>query len=140
MREIEAVADVVAEPPEVFEVFSDVAAWPDWAGIKEVVIRQAGDPIPEGLGSIRVIRARGVAIQEEVTSYEPPKRLVCRITEGAGLRHHEAEVSFEPSQAGTRVLWKMRFEPLVPLTGGLLASILRSRMGDILQRLGRRMS
>lgn len=140
MREIQVTADIVAEPSEAFEVFSDVAAWPEWAGVKEVVIRQGGDPTPQGLGSIRVIRTRGIAIQEEVIAFEPPKRLTYRITEGAALRFHEADIHFEPSQAGTRVNWQMRFEPLVPLTGPFLAATLRRRMQDLLQRLGRRLS
>ena len=137
MREVEATADVVAEPPDVFDVFSDVAAWPRWAGVKEVVIRQSGDPAPAGFGSIRVIRTRGSAIQEEVTAFEPPKRIAYQITEGAALRVHEADVHFEPSAAGTRVHWRMRFAPLIPFTGSLIGSALRSRMQDILQRLGR---
>ena len=140
MREIEASADVIAEPPEAFRVFTDVSNWPRWAGVKEVVIRQPGDPVPEGLGSIRVIRTRGVAIEEEVTSWEAPKRLVTRISAGAALRFHEAEVRFEASPAGTRIRWTMRLRPLLPLTGRLIAGALRRRMEDILQRLGRRLS
>lgn len=105
----------------------------DWAGAKEVVLRQEGYPPPNGLGAIRVVRAAGLAIEEEILEFEPPRRLGYRIHAGLPLplRDYRAQVTLEPASAGTSLVWQASFEPRIPGTGRLLAAIVRR----LLQRL-----
>ena len=77
----------------------------EWAGVREVVLRQQGDPPPNGLGCIRVMRSRGIVIEEEITAFEPPKYLAYRLVGGIPVRNYEAEVRFDPSDSGTSILW-----------------------------------
>src|SRR5882672_283157 len=115
--QIEVTQAIAAPPDQVFAIYTDHVGWERWAGVKEVVLRQQGDPPPNGLGAIRVIRARGMAIEEEVTVFEPPTRMAYRLVAGAPVRDHEASVRFEPDGSGTRVTWSVRFRPVVPGTG-----------------------
>ncbi|HTO55832.1 MAG TPA: SRPBCC family protein [Myxococcota bacterium] len=133
--QIELTQHVPAAPDRVFALYTDHVGWERWAGVKEVVLRQKGDPPPNGLGAIRVIRARGMAIEEEVTAFDPPSRMAYRLVAGAPLRDHEGQVRFEPDGAGTRVTWNVRFRPLVPGTGWLLRAMLERGLRDVLARL-----
>jgi uncharacterized protein YndB with AHSA1/START domain len=126
---------VAAPPAQVFELYADHRGWTRWAGVKEVVLRQEGDPAPNGLGAIRVIRASGIAIEEEITAYEPGKRIGYRLVAGAPVRDHSGDVRFEPDGAGTRIVWTIRFEPRIPGTGWLLRRLLERGVRDVLARL-----
>ncbi len=108
-----------------------------WAGVKEVVLRQQGYPPPNGLGAIRVIRSTGVVIEEEITAFEPPKRLGYQMAPGMLFRAYEAEVLLEPSARGTTVTWRARLEPRIPGTGWLLRGAAERALGDLLSRLTR---
>lgn len=133
--EIEVSAVIPAPPARTFEVYTDHEGWMRWAGVKEVVLRQQGHPAPNGLGAIRVIRQSGMAIEEEVTGFEPGKRMTYRLVAGAPLRDHSGEVRFDPDGAGTRVTWKVRCRPLIPGTGWLIRRALEGAFRDILARL-----
>jgi uncharacterized protein YndB with AHSA1/START domain len=135
MLQIELAQHVSAPPARVFALYTDHVGWEKWAGVKEVVLRQTGDPPPNGLGAIRVIRASGMAIEEEVTAFEPPTRMAYRLVAGAPVRDHEGVVRFEPDGVGTRVTWTVRFRPVVPGTGWLLRRILERSLRDVLAKL-----
>ena len=138
--QIELSQTVPAPPDRVFAFYTDHVGWERWAGVKEVVLRQTGDPPPNGLGAIRVIRARGMAIEEEITAFEPPRRLGYRLVAGAPVRDHAGEVRFEPDAAGTRVTWTVRFRPLIPGTGWLLRRVLERGLRDVLAALAENVS
>ena len=128
----------VAAPPEaVWRVFTDHCGYTRWAGVQEVVLRQQGDPPPNGLGAIRVMRSRGIAVEEEITAFEPPKYLAYRLVGGIPVRNYEAEVHLDPCDSGTRLTWHVRFDALIPFTGRLLARLIESGLQDILVRLAR---
>ncbi len=135
--QIEITEFVSAAPEAVFERYVDHAGWVDWAGVKEVVLRQQGHPAPNGLGAIRVIRQAGMAIEEEVTGFDPPRRMTYRLVAGAPIRDHSGEVRFDPDGAGTRVTWKVSFRPLIPGTGWLIRALLERGLRDVLGRLSK---
>ena len=137
MRSIELEAEISAPRDKVWELYTDHEAWPRWAGVKEVVVRSQGDPPPNGLGTARVVRAGGLAIEEETVCWDPPKRLGYRIVAGAPLKNHEAEVLLEPTPTGTKLRYKARFDPRIPLTGALVESITRRSIRDLLDRIQR---
>jgi uncharacterized protein YndB with AHSA1/START domain len=137
VQEFELRAHVPLSPPQTWRVFTDHAGWQRWAGFREVVVRQPGDPPPNGLGAIRVLRQGGVAIEEEVTAFEPPRRLAYRLVAGLPVRDHHAEVLFQPDADGTAVHWSVRFRALIPGTGWLLRRALQRKLGDVLARLAR---
>jgi uncharacterized protein YndB with AHSA1/START domain len=140
MQTIEVSQTVPAPPDRVFALYTDHVGWERWAGVKEVVLRQQGDPAPNGLGAIRVIRAGGMAIEEEITGFDAPRRLDYRLVAGAPVRDHQGSVRFEPDGAGTRVTWNVRFRPLVPGTGWLLRRVLDRSLRDVLDRLQKKLS
>ncbi len=137
VHKIRVERELQVAPGVAWERFTDHRGWVDWAGAKEVVLRQEGDPAPNGLGAIRVLRARGLAVEEEVTAFEPPRRMGYRVVAGLPIRDHSGEVQFEPTDTGTRVVWCIRFRPLLPGTGPLARWALRRSLQDILRRLSK---
>jgi len=135
MQQIELCQEIPAPPEVVWAVYTDHEGWSRWAGVKEVVLRQPGHPPPNGLGAIRVIRQSGVAIEEEITAFDPPKRMEYRLTAGAPLRDHRGQVQFEPTSGGTRLTWTVEFRPWIPGTGWLVRRVLERTLRGILERL-----
>jgi uncharacterized protein YndB with AHSA1/START domain len=138
MHRIELTQEIEAPRQAVWDLYTDHAGWERWAGVKEVVLRQQGDPPPNGLGAIRVIRQAGLAIEEEVTGFDAPKRMTYRLTAGAPVRDYQGEVRFDETESGgTRVTWTVSFRPWIPGTGGLVRRALERTLGDVLARLAR---
>jgi len=135
MQRIELRQEIPAPPDVVWAVYTDHEGWQRWAGMGEVVLRQQGHPPPNGLGAIRVIRSAGVAVEEEVTAFDPPKYMEYRLTAGVPIREHRGEVRFEPSSGGTRIDWTVEFRPLIPGTGRLLRWVFERALRGVLTRL-----
>jgi len=122
---------------KVWALISDHVGWQRWAGVQEVVLRQQGDPAPNGLGAIRVLRRGGLAFEEEVIAFEPPARIAYRVVAGIPVRDCEVEIRLAPAGGETRVTWDVRFRPLVPGTGWLLLRLIRPRLAAALAGLAR---
>ena len=137
MQEFELRARVTASPEAAWAAYTDHRGWQDWAGVKEVVLRQQGDPAPNGLGAIRVARQSGIAIEEEITGFDPPRRLEYRMVAGLPVRNYRGQVSFAPEGDGTSIVWRVSFRPLVPGTGRLLKAVVRRGLGEVLERFAR---
>jgi uncharacterized protein YndB with AHSA1/START domain len=137
MPQIHLQGTIAAPRDAVWRVYTDHRGWTRWAGVKEVVLRQQGDPPPNGLGTIRVIRSGGIAIEEEITAFDPPKRMAYRLIGGLPVKNYEAEVRFDESESGTAISWDISFQPRIPFTGALLARVMKSGLQDVLDRLAR---
>jgi uncharacterized protein YndB with AHSA1/START domain len=135
MPEVRVQAEIAAPIDVVWSVYTDYTGWTEWAGVREVVLRRRGEPAPNGIGASCVLRARGVAIEEEIIGFEPPRRLRYRLVAGLPFRSHEAEVLLSEVGENTRLSWQVRFEPRVIGTGGLMARLLKSELEQILERL-----
>jgi uncharacterized protein YndB with AHSA1/START domain len=129
---------VRAAAPRVFAVVADHERMPQWFPAREVVRRRAGAPHPDGVGAVRVLRGSGLAVEEEITAFEPDCRLVTVLVAGAPLRSATSELRLAPEGGGTRVRWSVEFEPLVPGSGWLARRILARTLDRALAGLARR--
>ena len=129
---------VRAAVPQVFAVVADHERMPQWFPAREVVRRRAGAPHPDGVGAVRVLRGSGLAVEEEITAFEPDSRLVAVLVAGAPLRSATSEVRLAPERGGTRVRWSVEFEPLVPGSGWIARRILARTLDHALAGLARR--
>jgi uncharacterized protein YndB with AHSA1/START domain len=137
MPELALHEKIPAPVERVWALVSDHLGWQKWAGVQEVVLRQPGDPAPNGLGAIRVLRRGGLAVEEEVTGFEPPARIAYRVSAGIPVRECRAEIRLEPAAGATLLTWDVSFRPLVPGTGWLLARLIRPRLVDAIAGLAR---
>lgn len=135
MTEIDLERRVEASPQRVWEILVDHEGMPHWFPVREVVRRRPGAPDPNGVGALRVVRGGGLAVEERITEFEPPRLLAYELVAGAPVRDYRAEVALTPEGSGTRVLWSARFRPLVPGTGWPLRRALQARFRRALDGL-----
>lgn len=109
MAEIEETAELHAPPPEVWAVVGDFAAFGDWhpAGIAATVENRAE-------GTIRTVTiAGGERLIDRLVSIDPATMTISYSwVEGAlPVRSLETTLSVTPSEEGSTVTWRARFEP-----------------------------
>ena len=126
-----------AAPPErVFEVYTDHARMSEWSGLPGSKLLREGQPHRNGTGAVRAFQG---GVREEVVDFEPPKRMTYKVVGGPmPVRNHFGEVDLEPDGTGTRLIWRCRFDPLIPGTGWLLERFIARAFSGALDGLGRR--
>jgi uncharacterized protein YndB with AHSA1/START domain len=95
-----------------------------WPGRTRRIHESADASEPNGLGSVREVRAGGMAFEETITAFDPPSHIEYRITRGGPIKNHRGELRFTAVDGGTKLDYTIEFDPRVPLTGGLIASVL----------------
>jgi uncharacterized protein YndB with AHSA1/START domain len=105
----------VPVPPEtVWDVVADHPGMARWTPLRRVVMEAGGRPDPHGVGAVRALHLAGPPIREEVTTFEPPRRLGYKALSGLPARDYTGEIVLEPTGTGTRIRWTISFAPKVP--------------------------
>jgi uncharacterized protein YndB with AHSA1/START domain len=97
--------DLDAPPALVWDVLSDYSAMTLWAGAASVHVERPGLSEPHGVGAIRVLRSWRGSIREEITTFEPGRRLSYRILSGVPVRGYQADIDLRPAGRGTQLRW-----------------------------------
>lgn len=128
-----------AAPVErVWNRYTDHASWTAWSTLGTATVVRQGTPPPNGVGAVRRIGSAGIAVEEEVVEFEPPRRMTYRLVKGGfPIRDHLGEVLFAPDGSGTRLVWRVRCDSAIPGTGVLLAPFLRFIFARALAGLAR---
>ena len=140
MRSIRVERRLDAPPEAMFEVLSDHAAYARFEGIRRAEVVTPGDPAPNGLGAVRHVFIGPLRFEEEVTAYEPPRRLdyVIRDVTAIPFHHEGASIRLEPDGAGTRAVWTSSFEIPIPVIGAAMDWAFKQRLergfGRVLER------
>jgi uncharacterized protein YndB with AHSA1/START domain len=139
VRHVEAVRRFDAPPEDVFRVYTDHAGWSEWSGLGASRLEREGSPDRNGVGAVRALGPPILPAREEVLEFEPPRRMVYRVLSGGlPMRDHRGEVTFEPDDDGTRVVWRCRFESRVPGLGAAMAWLVTRVFERALDGLARR--
>lgn len=128
---------VAAPRRRVWEILVDHEGMPRWFPAAEVIRRHPGSPDPDGVGAVRVVRLRGLALEERITAFKPEERLEYGLTAGAPLRDCRGEIVLTPAESRTRVRWTLSARASVPGSGWLLRRIVDRTLRDALVGLAR---
>jgi len=126
------VREVAAPPEVVFDVLTDHRRYAEITRLRKSELEREGDPVPNGVGAIRVLGAVGPPIREEVVVYERPSRFSYKVLSGLPLRDHLGTVSLEPSDEGTRVTYALKAIPTVPVAGKVVMLGLKRAVTELL--------
>jgi len=138
MQRVEVERVIEAPPEAVFARFNDHAGWSAWAGAGKISLAREGTPDRNGVGCVRAFES-AMGLQEEVTEFEPPRRMTYRIVRGGfPITNHRGEVLFEPHARGTRLVWSVDFASRIPFSERAIARFLRSMFGRLLTRFEER--
>ena len=128
----------IAVPPEtVFEVLTDHRGYADITPVRKVELEREGEPAPNGVGAIRVLRSVGPPLREEVIAYEVPSRFSYKLLSGLPVRDHVGTVQLTPQGDGTKVVYAVRTHPTVPLVGGAVVAAIRQGIKQLLNGVAR---
>jgi uncharacterized protein YndB with AHSA1/START domain len=108
---------VAAPPSTVFEVLTDHRGYSAISPIRSSTIEREGDPAPNGVGAIRVMKTLGPPIREEVVEYVPGERFAYKLLSGAPLRDHVGTVVLTEHTGGTHVSYSIDTTPTIPVIG-----------------------
>lgn len=136
MPRVEVTRSYDAPPETVWAVYTDHGRWSDWSGFPGSRLAKEGSPDRNGTGAVRAFAG---GVREEILDFEPPKRMTYTVVGGPfPITNHLGEVLFEPDGAGTRIVWRCRFEPRIPGTGWLLERFVARNFRQALAGLARR--
>ena len=140
MQRVEVQQRIAAPIETVWDRYTDHVSWTDWAGLGRVRLAREGVPPPNGVGCVREISSAGVAVYEEVLSFERPRRMTYRVVRGGlPIRDHLGEVLFEPCDEGTLVTWRCQFDSRIPGLGGVFRLVITRLFRNALRELARRL-
>ena len=115
-----------APPEKVFAIFADHERFGRVWGAKFKRIKD-GQGDPNGLGSVRDIHMGLLHFEETIKTFEPSSLIEYTVSAGKALIHnHLGRIEFRAENGGTRLNYRIQFEPDIPLTGGLVAAIMRN--------------
>jgi len=110
-------ATVPTSADHVWDVLSDHEGMTHWGPGLSVTLRTEGVADRNGLGAVRVIAAPGPApsIVEEVTAFEPGRRLGYKALSGVPLRNYQGDVVLRDVPGGTEISYTVSADQRVPL-------------------------
>lgn len=118
-----ATATVDAPVADVWAVLSDHEGMSKWApGIKVTLVRH-GDFERNGVGAQRRIQALPLlpAFVEEITAFDPDRRLTYIAVSGIPLRNYEGDVELRIVGSGTEIRYTVSADNRIPGVAAVLA-------------------
>jgi hypothetical protein len=135
-RQVNVSAVTAASAEVVYGLLADHSTWPAWSSIESVELEQAGDPPPEGVGAIRVIKRGRVTGRDQILELTPGKRFKYASLSGLPVRDYVGEVDLSSApDGGTAVNWHSAFSPKMPGTGWLLQRGIRRFLDECVSGL-----
>ena len=129
---------LIDAPPEtVWDVLTDHRGYSSITTVRRSELEREGDPAPNGVGAIRVMRTAGPPLREEVIEFEPPHRFAYRLLSGAPLRDHVGTVELAPATRGTRLSYRVDTTPTIPVIGGGAVAVMRLVVGRLIRGIAR---
>jgi uncharacterized protein YndB with AHSA1/START domain len=133
MASFRYVRQVAAPPETVFDVLTDHRRYTEITPLRKAELEREGEPMPNGLGAIRVLSALpGPPMREEVIGYERPSRFSYKILSGLPVRDHVGTVELKAADGGTEVTYAVKTTPTIPLAGPVFLAILKKAIRDLL--------
>ena len=138
MAELTVTRTLGAPPEVVFDTLSVARRYPEYTPFRRVEMERQGEGAPDGAGAVRALHLAGPPLRERVVVHERPRRFAFEVLSGApGMRSYAGTQTFEPDGAGTRVSYRIDFEPRVPGTGPAVALALRAAVEALMLLAGR---
>jgi uncharacterized protein YndB with AHSA1/START domain len=124
--------EVAAPIDLVFEVLTDHRAYSKLTPLRSSTLEREGDPAPNGVGAVRVLKLAGPPIREEVTEFDAPSRFAYKLLSGAPVRSHTGTVDLAATGTGTSLTWVVDSTPSIPVPGAVWAALLRPAIRQLL--------
>lgn len=105
------VKEVRASPAIVWGVLADYPGMTRWAGARTVEIERPGAAVPNGVGTVRALRSWHGTIREEITGFEPERRMSYKGLSGIPARDYQGVIELSAHEHQTLLSWSVSFQP-----------------------------
>jgi hypothetical protein len=139
-QKIHLVQDYNTSVERLFSFFSDHNRMGEVFPAYVKRIKNSKDPKNcNGVGSVRLLIAFPLFIQETITQYNEPKFIEYKITSVSPLKNHVGRLNFTALDTDkSRLEYTIEFESLIPKTGFIIKNLLEQKIGDAVRELNRR--
>jgi uncharacterized protein YndB with AHSA1/START domain len=140
MVTISRTTEFAAPTSAVWRLVTDTTAWPRYGPVRSVVIERHGDDGLDGVGQIRALKTWAGTVREEVTDFEPERRVAYSLLSGAPVHDYRGSITLQPSAAGTLHRWEIRFDAawyLAPILTIIAKRVVRSTLRGLAIELAR---
>ncbi|WP_322937441.1 SRPBCC family protein [Nocardioides bizhenqiangii] len=135
------VRTTVSDPIDaVWKVLADHEGLSDWGPGISASLTTPGRAEPNGVGAVRRISTPlpAPAIVEEVTTFEPGRRLSYKALSGVPLRNYRCDVVLEEAGGGTAISYTVLADQRVPLVEKALTKVIAAGLLNGLVRAVRK--
>jgi carbon monoxide dehydrogenase subunit G len=110
----------------VWKVLADHEGMDKWGPGISAEVTTPGETDPNGVGAVRRISTPlpAPAIVEEVTAFEPGRRMAYKALAGVPLRNYQGDVELRESGNGTAISYTVRADQRVPLVEKALTKVI----------------
>lgn len=117
---------VSAPIDRVWALLADHEGMSGWAPGLSVRLTSTGSPDRNGLGAVRRISPPGPvpAIVEEITGFEPGRRLSYRAISGVPLKNYTGDVRLSETLAGTAISYTVGADQRIPFVEKALTRLI----------------
>jgi uncharacterized protein YndB with AHSA1/START domain len=137
MAQGQSVRQVDKPAHTVWQVLADHGAIASWGPGMSVEMERDGSPIAAGVGAIRVISAPAVRIREEITAFEPGRRLAYRALSGIPIPGWAGEVILAERAGKTTIRWSLTARTGLPGAGLILDTAARFMLSALVKTVDR---
>ena len=131
MKSISGEATSSAPPAAVWRLLADVGEWPRWGSWSKSGVEGGGE---QRLGAVRTLTRWPFNLREEITAWEPERRMDYTLLSGMNVKGYRASVTLSPTDdGGTLVRWDSQYDKADPVT----ALILRMAIPDSAKRIAK---
>jgi uncharacterized protein YndB with AHSA1/START domain len=133
--QVEARHEVRAPAAVIWAALADSRGWPAWSPNDSAELLREGDPPPDGVGAVRVFHTGRITVTEEITAFEPERRVAYKLLKGIPVRDYVGEVTLTPSADDpdvTVLVWRSSWRPKLPFT----RRALRRGFGNVVDEWG----
>ncbi|MBS3804380.1 MAG: SRPBCC family protein [Oleiphilaceae bacterium] len=122
---------VIPQPIDrVFDVLGDHEGYSAFPGVTLAKLLKQGRDVRNGQGAVRRIELGRVWFEEEITLFEPPRRMDYRILRSRpAIEHRAGSIRLEETGSGTLVTWTSTFRIKLPL-GSPLVTPFVAKVGE----------
>lgn len=118
MAELTVSRLIPASPGAVFDTLTVALRYPGYTPIRRVEMERLGEGAADGPGAIRALHLVGPPLRELVNVHAVGELFAFEVLSGApGIRSYAGTQTFHAEGGGTRVRYRIEFEPQVPGTG-----------------------
>ena len=105
------VKEIQASQAIVWGVLADYPGMTRWAGARTVEIERPGADVPNGVGTIRALKSWHGTIREQITGFEPERRMTYKGLSGVPARDYRGVIELSGRDGKTLLSWSVSFEP-----------------------------